>query len=161
MIGELRGEHTILLSTHILSEIEATCDRILVLHQGRIAAEGSEAELAARLLANRALHLEVRGSATALTAALASISAVRKLQIDSAPAAEGVVRASLQVEDSARDQVSRAIVQAGLGLLSMHIESTGLEGVFLQLSSANASRSLAPPAKTPLPPASVHEEVGP
>jgi ABC-2 type transport system ATP-binding protein len=137
MIGELRGEHTILLSTHILTEIEATCDRILVMHQGRIAAQGTEAELAARLLATRSLELEVRGNAELLTAALAPIPAVRKLHI--IPHSDGVVRAHIEVDDSAREQVSRAIFEAGLGLLSMHGQSTGLEAVFLQLSSTPAA----------------------
>jgi ABC-2 type transport system ATP-binding protein len=147
MIGELRGEHTILLSTHILSEIEATCDRILVMHQGRIAAQGSEAELAARLLSTRSLELEVRGSAEALTAALAPIPAVRKLHVT--PHGDTVVRALIEVEDAAREQVSRAIIEAGLGLLAMHSQSTGLEAVFLQLSAggdAAPSGSVRPSA---------------
>ncbi|HEY2734950.1 MAG TPA: ABC transporter ATP-binding protein [Polyangiales bacterium] len=155
MIGELRGEHTILLSTHILSEIEATCDRILVMHQGHIAAEGSETQLASRLLANRMLHVEVRGSADGLKSALAPIQEVRKLQIE--PGADGLVRAILQVDDGAREQVSRAIVQANLGLLSMQIESTGLEAVFLQLSSGNAARSGAPAAPIAATPSVPHE----
>jgi ABC-2 type transport system ATP-binding protein len=133
MIGELRGEHTILLSTHILSEIEATCDRILVMHQGRIAAQGTEEELAARLLKTRSLELEVRGSVELLTAALAPIPAVRKLHVT--PHNDTVVRVFIEVEDAAREQVSRAIFEAGLGLLSMHEQSTGLEAVFLQLSN--------------------------
>jgi ABC-2 type transport system ATP-binding protein len=149
MIGELRGEHTILLSTHILSEIEATCDRILMMHQGHIAAQGSEQQLAARLLANRTLTLEVRGTADALKAALTPVSEVRKLQIDPVTHVAGVVRASVQVDEAARDYVSRAIVQAGLGLLSMHSESNGLEAVFLQLSSAEGSRSMPPSAAKP------------
>jgi ABC-2 type transport system ATP-binding protein len=159
MIGELRGEHTILLSTHILSEIEATCDRILMMHQGHIAAQGSEQQLAARLLANRTLTLDVRGSAEALKAALAPIAEVRKLQID--PVSEGVVRASVQVDDAAREQVSRAVVQAGLGLLSMHSESNGLEAVFLQLSNAEGARSLPPSAsKPPAADGGARDEVG-
>jgi ABC-2 type transport system ATP-binding protein len=137
MIGELRGEHTILLSTHILSEIEATCDRILVMHQGRIAAQGTEEELAARLLKTRSLELEVRGSAELLTAALAPIPAVRKLHVT--PHSDTVVKALIEVEDAAREQVSRAIFEAGLGLLSMHGQSTGLEAVFLQLSNTAAA----------------------
>jgi ABC-2 type transport system ATP-binding protein len=140
MIGELRGEHTILLSTHILTEIEATCDRILVMHQGRIAAQGTEEELGAKLLARRTLEVEVRGSAEALKSALAPVAAVRKLQVapplESAPE---LVQAQLEVDDAARDQVSRAIVEAGLGLLSMHSPATGLEAVFLQLSNAAAA----------------------
>jgi ABC-2 type transport system ATP-binding protein len=144
MIGELRGEHTILLSTHILTEIEATCDRILVMHQGRIAAQGTEEQLAAKLLAKRTLELEVRGSEEALKAALAPVQAVRKLQI--ARGADSILTAQVEVEDAAREEVSRAIVQAGLGLLGMHGHSTGLEAVFLQLSSSAAAKSDMPPA---------------
>jgi len=143
MIGELRGEHTILLSTHILSEIEATCDRILVMHQGRIAAQGTEDELAARLLKTRALELEVRGTAELLTAALAPIPAVRKLHVT--PHSDTIVRANIEIDDAAREQVSRAIFEAGLGLLSMQGQSTGLEAVFLQLSSSGSGQASARP----------------
>jgi len=146
MIGELRGEHTILLSTHILTEIEATCDRILVMHQGRIAAQGTEAELASRLSAGRTLELEVRGSAEALKGALAPLQAVRKLHVT--PGANQLLRVQLEVDDNAREEVSRAIVGAGLGLLAMQSQSTGLEAVFLQLSAAHqASPRSQPPAQ--------------
>jgi ABC-2 type transport system ATP-binding protein len=139
MIGELRGEHTILLSTHILTEIEATCDRILVMHQGRVAAQGTEEELAARLLKTRALEIEVRGTAELLTAALAPLPAVHKLQVT--PHSDTIVRANIEVDDAAREQVSRAIFEAGLGLLSMHGQSTGLEAVFLQLSNSGSGQA--------------------
>lgn len=154
MIGALRGEHTILLSTHILTEIEATCDRILMMHQGRIAAQGTEAELAARLLAHRVLVVEARGSVEALTAALSQLPEVQDLRVE----AHGEhARATLRVDDAARAQVSRAVVQAGLGLLSMHAESTGLEAVFLELSqqAGRASPSSPPPAAAPAPGAQV------
>jgi len=159
MIGALRGEHTILLSTHILSEIEATCDRILVLHQGRIAAQGTEAELASRLLGARTLTLEVRGTEAEVTAALGPIAAVHKLVFQGSPAspassngagAANVLRVQLEVDDAAREEVSRAIVGAGLGLLSLHAQSTGLEAVFLQLSAAHDTAPPAPEVAAPL-----------
>jgi ABC-2 type transport system ATP-binding protein len=139
MIGALRGEHTILLSTHILTEIEATCDRILVMHEGRVAAQGTEEELASKLVAKRTLQLEVRGSGDALTAALSGVQGLKVLSIE--PDGSDSVRASLQVEDAQREAVSRAVVQAGLGLVAMYTESTGLEALFLQLQSAAASKS--------------------
>jgi gliding motility-associated transport system ATP-binding protein len=137
MIGELRGEHTILLSTHILTEIEATCDRILVMHEGRVAAQGTEEELAAKLAARRTLQLEVRGTGDALKSALSGVAGAKVLSIE--PDGSDSVKASLQVEDAQRENVSRAVVQAGLGLVAMYTESTGLEALFLQLQSA-ASR---------------------
>jgi NADPH-dependent ferric siderophore reductase len=72
-----------------------------------------------------------------LTAALAPIPAVRKLHVT--PHSDTVVKAFIEVEDAAREQVSRAIFEAGLGLLSMHGQSTGLEAVFLQLSNTAAT----------------------
>ncbi|HKU41690.1 MAG TPA: ABC transporter ATP-binding protein [Polyangiales bacterium] len=160
MIGELRGEHTILLSTHILTEIEATCDRILVMHQGRVAAQGTEEELAAKLSARRTLQLEVRGTADALKTALGGVPSARVLTIE--PDGAEVVKASLQVEDAQREAVSRAVIQAGLGLHAMYSESTGLEALFLQLSSSAASGGTsAAPAATPRPSSNPPSEAHP
>ncbi|MGD8858766.1 MAG: ABC transporter ATP-binding protein [Myxococcales bacterium] len=132
MIGELRGEHTILLSTHILSEIEQTCDRILMMDRGRIAAEGTEQELAGRLGGGAGLRLRLRGAADAARAALQAVSGVVGLQVK--PLRDGLLEVSLRVPDDAREQVSRAVVDAGLGLLEMQQVTTGLEEVFLKLS---------------------------
>jgi ABC-2 type transport system ATP-binding protein len=150
MIAALRGEHTILLSTHILTEIEHTCDRILMMHKGRIAAEGSEDDLAKRLSQERQLQLEVVGEETALRRALARVSEVSRLIVDRTP--QGTMRVTVRVDDAAREKVSRAVVQADLGLLSMESVSSGLEGIFLQLSGAAERADLeaaAPPAGTP------------
>lgn len=140
MIAELRGEHTILLSTHILTEIEATCDRILMMHEGRIAAQGTEAELAAHLTADRALVIEARAGADALRRALAAVPELRDLRIVAAAQPE-IVRASMRIDGNARERVSRAVVEAGLGLVGMHTESSGLEAVFLQLSHDAARKA--------------------
>lgn len=142
LIANLRGEHTILLSTHILSEIEQTCDRILMMHKGRIAAEGTEDELLTRYGAAKGLELEVRGSQEAITSALASISDVSdvKITLDD----RGIAHVQLRVSDAEHESVSRVLVQAGLGLLSMRPLATGLEGVFVSLSSGQTN-SLAPP----------------
>lgn len=147
MIGELRGEHTILLSTHILTEIEQTCDRILMMHQGRIAVSGTEEELAARLSQGRRLQLDVRGEEARVRELLGGLEGVRDVGI--AALEEGTVRATLQLEDDARERVSRAVVEAGLGLLGMQQLSTGLESVFLQLSDSRAS--LRPPTAAESP----------
>jgi ABC-2 type transport system ATP-binding protein len=149
MIASLRGEHTILLSTHILTEIERTCDRILMMHKGRIAAEGSEEELAARLSQERQLQLEVVGEESALRRALARVSEVSRLVV--AQTGNGTLKVTVRVDDAAREKVSRAIVQADLGLLSMEAVSTGLEGIFLQLSGAaeRGEPSMMPSSVTP------------
>jgi ABC-2 type transport system ATP-binding protein len=85
MIASLRGEHTILLSTHILTEIERTCDRILMMHKGRIAAEGTEEELGARLRHGRRLELEVAGEEAPLRQAIASVAEASDLGVSRTP----------------------------------------------------------------------------
>ncbi|MFW6023533.1 MAG: ABC transporter ATP-binding protein, partial [Myxococcota bacterium] len=76
MIRSLRGEHTILLSTHILSEIEQTCDRILMLHEGRITAQGTEEELASQFGGGVGIELEVRGEEGAVRQALQALEGI-------------------------------------------------------------------------------------
>ena len=132
MIASLRGDHTILLSTHILSEIERTCDRILMMHEGRIAAQGSEDELAARLTQARSLQLEVRGEEAALCAALSGLGealAVKRTE-------RGTLEVTLRADDAAREKIAAAVVGAGLGLLSMQATDTDLESIFLSVSGA-------------------------
>jgi ABC-2 type transport system ATP-binding protein len=148
LIGELRGEHTILLSTHILTEIERTCDRILMMHRGRIAAVGTEEELEARLRSAEKLELSVRGDEAALKAALAGVAGASELEVLTTElgATPGVLRATLRVQSAdVAEAVSRAVVSANLGLLALHPVRTGLENVFLELSGAAASPSLPPP----------------
>ena len=62
MIRALRGEHTILLSSHILSEISQTCDRLLVIQRGEIVAQGTEQELATQLGGGGTIEVEVVGA---------------------------------------------------------------------------------------------------
>jgi len=156
MIGELRGEHTILLSTHILSEIEHTCDRILMMHDGRITAEGTEQELEARYGSNRRLDIEVRGEETSLRDALGPFSdhTITDLVIEAGEA--NTLLARMQVPETAREEISRALVNAGLGLLSMKTETTGLESIFVRLSSGQGASS--PPSTTPAEPVSSTQE---
>jgi ABC-2 type transport system ATP-binding protein len=151
MIGALRGEHTILLSTHYLAEIEQTCHRILMMHQGKMAAEGTEQELSQRYGSTRRLELEVRGSESLLRQALETVPEVSELQVVEDDG--GTISARRCVDDSARETVSRAVVQAGLGLLSMRSITSGLESIFVQLSNASSGSLPASPAlitnKTP------------
>jgi ABC-2 type transport system ATP-binding protein len=147
LIGALRGEHTILLSTHILTEIERTCDRILMMHRGRIAAVGTEEELEARLRSTEKLELSVRGDAAALKAALAGVPGASELDVlaPEADATAGILRATLRVQSSdVAEAVSRAVVSANLGLLALHPVRSGLENVFLELSGSAGSPSLPP-----------------
>ena len=141
LIRGLRGEHTILLSSHILSEIERTCDRILMLHNGRIVAAGTEDELVNQMHARPATYrdalpqhwvvLEVRGDEDAIRAALTVGDAAI---VELTPAGEGIHRVKLKSAEDLRELLAQQIVKAGLGLLSLQRTQSALEDVFVRFS---------------------------
>jgi ABC-2 type transport system ATP-binding protein len=132
LIRGLKEKHTVLLSSHILSEISHTCDRILVLHQGRIVAQGNEASLAAGLSAP--VEILARGKVgDAERAELARLEGVSGLEVEAA--GEGLVRLRARLtSDAAREQLVATLVQRGLGVRSVVDSQTGLESVFLKLT---------------------------
>ncbi len=144
MIRRLRGRHTILLSTHILSEIEQTCDRILMLHRGRITAQGSEEELSARIGGGVAIELRVQASEEAARAALEGVDEV--LEVGCEAASGDTVRVRVRAREDVRPAVARAVVEAGLGLLSLQLLSSGLESIFVRLSQGNEDDEGSPNA---------------
>lgn len=146
LIRKLRGAHTILLSTHILPEIEQTCDRILMLHKGAIAAQGTEEELAGRFSAEYAVDIEVRGEVAKLHEFVSSLEGVKQQEIHST--GEHTLRLHLVTQRDVREALSKGLVEAGFGLLSLHPLATGLERIFVNLSrggTPQAKPSVAEP----------------
>ncbi len=137
MIRDLRGKHTILLSTHILSEIEQTCDRILMLHQGHITAQGTEDELASRFGGGMAIELVARGDEERLREVLGGIEELTEVTVT--PGEAGTLRVKLRAASDVREEVAKAVIAADLGLLSLARVTTGLENIFVRLSRGGAS----------------------
>jgi ABC-2 type transport system ATP-binding protein len=130
LLGSLKKKHTIVVSSHILSEIHAVCDRIFVLQDGAIVAEGSESELSARVHGAMRVAVEVAGELPALTAALAQAGlAAQKIEQQN-----GRLRAWVEFEGDRRSDLARALVQADLSLLELSRSRMELEDIFLQLT---------------------------
>lgn len=135
LIKELKGEHTVLVSSHILSEISQVCDRLLVIQQGRIVAQGSEADLAERYGGASGavtIDVEVKGAAPAATAALQAVAGVKNVQVVKVDGAVAVLRAF--AESDVRPQLTRALVQANLDVLKVDKGKSQLENIFMQLT---------------------------
>jgi ABC-2 type transport system ATP-binding protein len=131
-IRALRGEHTVLLSSHILSEISQTCDRLLVIQRGEIVAQGSEEDLAAKLGGGGTIEVEVLGpSARAIEVArtVTGIGACTVLR-----EVGGVALLSLAGAADLRPKVVRALVQNGIDLLRIDRGAARLESIFLKLT---------------------------
>jgi ABC-2 type transport system ATP-binding protein len=137
VLTALKEECTVLISSHILSEVSQTCDRILVLHNGKIIAEGTESELAKNLApsASATVRFEVlvRGDATKASRALDKLEAVSGCSVEED--STGLLRLSVESTGDAREAVAKAIVDADLGLLGLELTHGGeLEQTFLQLT---------------------------
>lgn len=126
----LGKDHTVLFSTHILSEAEQVCDRVLIINRGRIVAQGKPDELRAQMRqSGSALYVEIGGaSAEQSQALLETISGVTRVQ----PSNDGFLIETAPSADVRGELVSR-ITAAGWSLLEMRSERHSLEEVFLQL----------------------------
>jgi ABC-2 type transport system ATP-binding protein len=143
VVRSLKEFATVLISSHILSEIEQTCDRILVIHRGRLVAEGSEEELGARKDHARSLNLLVRGDVEALRDVLRREELVERYDLEES---EPDLRVTVVLTGDRREELVRALVEAGLGLRSLGEARSELERIFLQLTTGQPSAALAPEA---------------
>jgi ABC-2 type transport system ATP-binding protein len=144
LIKDLGGHHTVILSTHILPEVEATCDRAIVIASGRIVAQGSPEELrASRRLTARVL-VECRGPRTEVETVLARVSGVNKVDIldgeGHSPADGKYLTAALRAKDGydIREEVARTVIQHGWPLREIRLEHATLEEFFVQVTAEQA-----------------------
>ena len=143
MRGLIRGlaeRHTVLISSHILSEIERTCDRLLVLHEGRIVAQGREDELLRGAAAAGRLDIALRGDAARARAVAAATPGVGSVVVEALD--DGALNLTAQVpEPAAQEALVKALVDAGLGVRRVtEARGAGLEAVFLQLTRGAAGK---------------------
>jgi ABC-2 type transport system ATP-binding protein len=129
----LKGEHTILLSSHILSEISQTCDRLLVIQHGEIVGQGSEQELARSLGSGGTIEVEVAGPATRAIEAARTVAGIGACTV--LREGDGVALLSLQGAPDLRPKVARALVGSGIDLLRIDRGATRLESIFLKLTA--------------------------
>ncbi len=141
LIRRLAGDHTILLSSHILTEISQTCDRLLVINEGHITADGTEEAIRNRVASPGAdqgiIEVEIEGSASAGDpgpAAKAQCEKVSGVMSARIVRSEGR-RISLEVEAKGdqRAAIARALVEGGYGLLRLDRRSLALESIFQRL----------------------------
>ncbi len=139
LIRSLRGEHTTVLSSHILSEISETCDRLMVLVDGRIVTEGSEEDLAEKLTPGQDMRVVVRGAADKAIALIEQVNGVKSAKRIDAIAAEhrsspDIVAVHVLCERDVREALCKQLVAADFGLLEVTRAEPELEAIFLELA---------------------------
>jgi ABC-2 type transport system ATP-binding protein len=133
LLHGLRGEHTVLISSHFLSEISQTCDRLLVIHNGELVGQGSEGELASAMgQGASAIEVEIRGQAAGIAERLVGIPAVRKAK--ERATTEDTTVFEIVASTDVRADVARLLVGAGCDLLRLERSESRLESIFMNLT---------------------------
>jgi len=131
LIKSLAGSHTIILSTHILPEATALCQRVIIIHQGRLAAVDTPEQLSARLRHSQKLSLTVKKSLNDMEQQLRAIPGVREVCAGSLPNTY-IVEATL--DSQIQEDLTQFVVNHGLGLLELKSHTLSLEDVFIRLT---------------------------
>lgn len=136
LIKELGRARTVIVSSHILPELSAACDRILTLDAGRLVVDDTPAGLIERIAGGRGHEIEilVRGDATKLEAVLRGVEGVDHVVVT--PADDDLTRAVVTASDAdLREELGRIVVEAGLGLRELHARSLSTQDVLRALTT--------------------------
>lgn len=131
LIKELAGDHTVILSTHILPEVQATCQRIIIINKGRIVAEDSLESIGRHMKKSTRVHLRTGAPKQGLGELLRAVSGVQALKIISGESFE------IDTDGSKETTMALAakVVGSGAGLVELREENFNLEDVFLKLTT--------------------------
>ena len=136
LIKDLAGKHTVLLSTHILPEVEQTCHRVIIIDRGKIVAVDTPQNLKFQMQGAQRVTLEVQGTASEILSKLKAMPGVMDVQ----KVEESDGRHRFQVEGELRKDIrgdlARMIVQSGWGLYELQSSTMSLEDIFLKLTTA-------------------------
>ena len=141
LIRELGKAHTVILSSHILSEVQAVCSQVLILSKGRLVAVGAPDALGDSFDTGSCLRVTVLGDGKAVLRAVGAVPGICKAEIVSE--SDGQVTFTAESRDSTdhRAAVSRALTQAGCTVLELTAESRSLEDVFLALTERGPAQT--------------------
>lgn len=135
LIRKLGENHTVILSSHILSEVSAICDHIMIIAHGKLVASDSPENLQKLMSGSMELNLEVKGSAAAVKSALQEISQIDRIE-ENTEASKNVAKLKVISKENAdiREQVFYALADAKLPILEMTHAEKSLEDIFLELT---------------------------
>ena len=135
LIRKLGENHTVILSSHILSEVSAVCDHIMIIAHGKLVASDSPENLQKLMSGSMELNLEVKGSAAAVKSALQEISQIDRIE-ENTEASKNVAKMKVISKENAdiREQVFYALADAKLPILEMTHAEKSLEDIFLELT---------------------------
>jgi ABC-2 type transport system ATP-binding protein len=134
LIRDIGKQRTVLLSTHVLSEAQQICDRVLIINKGKIIAEDTPQNLQSRLVGAERAAVRVRGDADDLPKTVKGVKGVQSVH----PAPDGSVEFQFSPGQDVRPAVAKAVINAGYDLLELRPVGMSLEEIFLELTRDDA-----------------------
>jgi ABC-2 type transport system ATP-binding protein len=135
LIRGLAGDHTIILSTHILPEVSQTCQRVVIINKGRVVAVDTPENLTAQLRGSSGLYVQIDGAGGDAAAMIARVPGVLKVTPVERHGTSAGFEIDVTGERDVRRDLSREIVGSGWGLLELRPMRISLEDIFLQLTT--------------------------
>ena len=144
LIRSLAGDHTIILSTHILPEVEQTCEQVIIINKGKLVATDSVNNLQNRARGTESLLVEVAGRNKELDSAIARerlerVSGVSRVTFKNKRENRSLFEVETRKGSAIRGDIARAVVEAGWDLNELRPSAVSLEEVFLQLTGDTAA----------------------
>jgi ABC-2 type transport system ATP-binding protein len=143
LIRGLGGDHTVILSTHILPEVSMTCGRVVIINKGRVVAEDSPENLTRRLTGAGTLRLEVRGDESRILEAVRAVAGVLGANVRGGHDGAVIVDVEAESGTDVRAELARAVVDGGHGLLGLQQQGMSLEEIFLHLTTTDTDETEA------------------
>ena len=138
LIKGFGGEHTVILSTHILPEVSMVCDRVIIIHEGRVVAIDRPDNLSERLRGTERVEVDIRGPAAQVMTTLRNVSGVREVT----RTGDGDV-ASYHIESNSGaevgEEIAGLVIKQGWGLLRLQPIQMSLEEIFLRLTDSESN----------------------
>lgn len=135
LIKELGQQHTVILSSHILSEVSALCDKVLIIANGKLVAQGTPEELSKQLTADVTLQLTALGSAQKVLAAVNTVNGVKQATLEKEENGETGLSVTVEQGQDLRAAISAALALAECPVVALNTVSMTLEDVFLQITA--------------------------
>jgi ABC-2 type transport system ATP-binding protein len=133
LIKNLKGDHTVILSSHILPEVEQTCERVVIISDGNVVAEDTPSNLTARMRGSERILLEVEGDAKKVEEALKVFTDITAVKIISQE--KNVVKIAIESKKDLRTDLAQTLVGKKFGLREMYADKVTLEDIFLHLTT--------------------------
>jgi ABC-2 type transport system ATP-binding protein len=153
LIRSLAGDHTIVLSTHILPEVSQTCQRVVIINNGRVVAVDTPDNLTARLRGAETMFVQVDAGGADPTPSLLAIAGVTRVAVSDERGTVGALEVETERGTDIRREIARTIVNRGWGLLELRPMRMSLEEVFLQVTTEERpGDAVSAPDPAPLAP---------